>query len=219
MDYCNVDGLIVEMCGNGICVFVYYFVWFGFVVIEFGLMLLIGMWVGVCDVMVGVIGYQVDLGWWKFFGDDFFVCVDGLFVMCLGFGIDVGNLYVVVVFVFESEFVVFELYCVFGLELVFFVGVNIEFVVLEELLVCNGIGYVCMCVYECGVGEMLSCGIGVVVIVFVVCYWVGVDVFDNWQVEVFGGIFGVWMFFVEDGEYVVFFGFVQFVYQGEVDFF
>lgn len=75
--------------------------------------------------------------------------------------------------------------------------------------------YINLCVYECGVVEILVCGIGVcvVVVVGICCGLLDLLV----VVQMYGGVFNiVW---VGLGELVMMIGFVVMVFEGEIELF
>lgn len=77
-----------------------------------------------------------------------------------------------------------------------------------ELLLCD---YLCLCVYECGVGWMLVCGIGVCVVMVVLC-WCG-EVDECVCVDLFGGMLEICWLGV--GYMLWMCGLVVFVFEGE----
>ena len=216
MDYRNADGSIAEMCGNGTRVFVKYLLDAGLATIPAGSTLPIGTRAGVRDLTASANGFQVDLGRWKLSGDDVTVRARGLDVARPALGIDVGNPHVVVALSSVAELEALDLTVIPVLDPPLPDGANVEFVVPSDPLVKDGVGQIRMRVFERGVGETLSCGTGTAAAALAVRHWAGPQAPSNWRVEVPGGVLGVRMFPVEEGEHVALSGPAALVYTGEI---
>ena len=213
MDYRNGDGSKAEMCGNGIRVFARYLTSRGLAAIVDGSTLPIATRAGVKDVTATASGFAVDLGRWKIEGDEFLVKADGLAVARPGLGLNLGNPHVVVALADDQELEGLELYKAPRLEPSPRNGANVEFVVLDDPLIKEGVASISMRVHERGVGETLSCGTGIAASALAIRHWA-----DNgqnfWRVKVRGGEVGVRMFPTEDGEHVAISGPAELVYTG-----
>ncbi|MFM1844994.1 MAG: hypothetical protein RI917_312 [Actinomycetota bacterium] len=213
MDYRNGDGSKAEMCGNGIRVFARYLTSRGLAEIIEGSTLAIATRAGVKDVTATATGFAVDLGRWKIEGDEFLVKADGLAVARPGLGLNLGNPHVVVALADDQELERLELHKAPRLEPSPRSGANVEFVVLDDPLIKEGVASISMRVHERGVGETLSCGTGIAASALAIRHWA-----DNgqnfWRVKVRGGEVGVRMFPTEDGEHVAISGPAELVYTG-----
>lgn len=202
MDYSNSDGSVAEMCGNGIRVFVHYLLERGLATLPAGQSMAIGTRAGVRDVHRLADGYAADLGRWSLDGSEPLVRARELPVARPGLGIDVGNPHVVVALASEAELDDLDLSAAPVIEPAPSHGANVEFVVPSDPLVVDGIGRIRMRVHERGSGETLSCGTGAAAAALAVRHWAGASAPNEWRVSVPGGVLGVRMFAVEDGEHV-----------------
>lgn len=207
----NVDGSEVLQCGNGVCCFVC-FVW------------LKGL-INKCDICVSMVNgcmvlsvmeddlVWVNMGEFNFELFQVLFCVnkvEKIYIMC-----------VVEQIVLCGVVFMGNLYCVIQVDDVDMVVVEIFGLVMESyecFLECVNIGfmqvvgwfYICLCVYECGVGEIQVCGSGVCVVV-VVGIQQGLLV-EMVCVELFGGCFDiVWKGL---GQLLFMIGLVVYVYDG-----
>jgi diaminopimelate epimerase len=96
-------------------------------------------------------------------------------------------------------------------------GANVEFVVPQDPMIANGVGYVDMRVFERGSGETLSCGTGIVAAALATRHWAGQGAPNQWQVTVPGGKLGVRMFPTEEGEHVGLSGAAELVFDGVLE--
>jgi diaminopimelate epimerase len=80
-------------------------------------------------------------------------------------------------------------------------GANVEFVVLDEPLIREGVAGITMRVFERGVGETLSCGTGIAAAAIAIRHYAGGEQ-NYWKVTVPGGQVAVRMFPTELGEHV-----------------
>lgn len=213
MDYRNADGSKAEMCGNGIRVFARYLISRGLTSIVDGSTLPIATRAGVKDLTSTSTGFAVDLGRWGVDSDDYLVKVDGLSVARPGLGLNLGNPHVVVALADDGELAALELHRAPKLDPNPRKGANVEFVVLDDPLIKEGVASISMRVHERGVGETLSCGTGIAAAALAIRHWA-----DNgqnfWRVRVPGGEVGVRMFPTEDGEHVAISGPAELVYSG-----
>ena len=213
MDYRNGDGSKAEMCGNGIRVFARYLTSRGLAEIVDGSTLPIATRAGIKDVTATSTGFAVDLGRWKIEGDDYLVKADGLAVARPGLGLNLGNPHVVVALADEQELESLELHKAPRLEPNPRNGANVEFVVLDDPLIKEGVATISMRVHERGVGETLSCGTGIAASALAIRHWA-----DNgqnfWRVKVRGGEVGVRMFPTQDGEHVAISGPAEISFTG-----
>lgn len=216
MDYRNADGSLAQMCGNGTRVFAKYLLEAGLAELAPGSTLPIGTRAGVRDLTRSASGFQVDLGRWRFSGAEPLVRVHGLAVARPGLGIDLGNPHVVVALSSQEELDALDLSVQPLLEPALPEGANIEFVVPEEPLVRDGVGFVRMRVFERGVGETLSCGTGTAAAAIAVRCWAGESAPDQWRIDTPGGVLAVRLFAAEDGEHVGLAGPATFSFTGQV---
>lgn len=216
MDYYNSDGSVAEMCGNGIRVFAHYLVQKGLAQLPDGHTLTIGTRAGVRDLQRNLAGFQVDLGRWRFFGDDIVVRAKNLDVARPALGVSMGNPHCVVVLANSAELSAVDLSQPPHISPEVTEGANVEFVVADEPLVRNGIGHFRMRVHERGSGETLSCGTGAAAAALAIRQWAGAGAPHQWRVEVAGGTLGVRMFPTEEGEHVALSGPAEIVYEGTI---
>ena len=213
MDYRNADGSKAEMCGNGIRVFARYLTSRGYASIIDGSTLPVATRAGVKDLTSTATGFAVDLGRWGVDSDDYLVKADGISVARPGLGLNLGNPHVVVALADEGELAELELHKAPRLDPNPRKGANVEFVVLDDPLIKEGVASISMRVHERGVGETLSCGTGIAAAALAIRHWA-----DNgqnyWRVRVPGGEVGVRMFPTEDGEHVSISGPAELVYSG-----
>lgn len=213
MDYRNGDGSKAEMCGNGIRVFARYLTTRGLASIVGGSTLPVATRAGVKDLTSTSTGFAVDLGRWGVDSDDYLVKADGISVARPGLGLNLGNPHVVVALADEAELESLELYKAPKLDPQPRKGANVEFVVLDDPLIKEGVASISMRVHERGVGETQSCGTGIAAAALAIRHWA-----DNgqnfWRVRVPGGEVGVRMFPTEDGEHVAISGPAELVYSG-----
>ncbi|HET6672662.1 MAG TPA: diaminopimelate epimerase [Agromyces sp.] len=214
MDYWNADGSASEMCGNGIRVFARYLLDQGLAELHPGESMAIGTRAGVRTVSRSAGGFQADLGPWRLDGGEPLVRAKNLPVARPGLGIDVGNPHVVVALADDDE--------LDGLDLGYLpvidpdpaAGANVEFVVPADPLVEDGVGRIRMRVHERGSGETLSCGTGAVASALAVRYWAGAGAPNDWRVQVPGGVLGVRVVEMGDGEHVMLSGPAELVFDG-----
>jgi len=216
MDYYNADGSVAEMCGNGIRVFAKFLIERNLARISDGSTLPVGSRAGVKDLTKTSNGFAVDLGRWKL-GEESLVLAHGLRVKRPGQGIDVGNPHVVVALASDEELSALRLSDAPSLDPVPANGANVEFVVPNDPMVKDGVGYFSMRVFERGVGETKSCGTGIAAAALATRHWAGASAPSQWQVRVPGGVVGVRMFPTEDGEHVAISGPAQLVFDGEIE--
>jgi diaminopimelate epimerase len=216
MDYYNADGSPAEMCGNGVRVFARYLLEKGLATIEGGSTLAVGTRAGVKDLTQGSNGFAVDLGRWKL-TSEFTVVASGIEVARPGQGIDIGNPHVVVALSSEEELRQLKLFEAPAVSPVPVNGANVEFVVPNEPMVKDGVGYFSFRVHERGVGETLSCGTGIAAAALATRFWAGPSAPNQWQVQALGGLVAVRMFATEDGEHVSISGPAELTFDGELD--
>ena len=213
MDYRNADGSKAEMCGNGIRVFARYLTTRGLAKIIDGSTLPVATRAGVKDLTSTSTGFAVDLGRWGVDSDDYLVKAEGISVARPGLGLNLGNPHVVVALADDDELQSLELHKAPRLDPNPRKGANVEFVVLDDPLIKEGVASISMRVHERGVGETLSCGTGIAAAALAIRHWA-----DNgqnfWRVRVPGGEVGVRMFPTEDGEHVAISGPAELVYSG-----
>jgi diaminopimelate epimerase len=217
MDYYNADGSVAEMCGNGSRVFARYLTERGLVELHDGQTLSIATRAGVKDLQRNMAGFAVDMGRWKLEQADVLVHAANLAVARPGQAISVGNPHVVVALADLDELRDLQLHRAPTLDPAPVAGANVEFVVPEEPMVKNGVGYFSMRVFERGVGETLSCGTGICAAALATRHWAGSGAPSTWQVTVPGGTLGVRMFATEDGEHVGLSGAAELVFDGQLD--
>ena len=216
MDYYNADGSAAEMCGNGIRVFARYLLDRGLANIEGGSTLAVGTRAGVKDLTQGSNGFAVDLGRWKLTGE-FTVEANGIEIARPGQGIEIGNPHVVVALSSAAELKDLRLFEAPIVDPKPDNGANVEFVVPNEPMIKDGVGYFSFRVHERGVGETLSCGTGIAAAALATRYWAGSSAPNQWQVQALGGVVAVRMFAAEDGEHVSISGPAELTFDGELD--
>jgi diaminopimelate epimerase len=216
MDYYNADGSAAEMCGNGIRVFARYLLDRGLARIEGGSTLAVGTRAGVKDLTQGSNGFAVDLGRWKL-TSEFAVEANGIEVTRPGQGIEIGNPHVVVALSSDAELRNLKLFEAPVVEPAPVNGANVEFVVPNDPMIKDGVGYFSFRVHERGVGETLSCGTGIAAAALATRYWAGASAPNQWQVQALGGVVAVRMFATEDGEHVSISGPAELIFDGELD--
>jgi diaminopimelate epimerase len=216
MDYFNADGSAAEMCGNGIRVFARYLLDRGLAKIEGGSTLAVGTRAGVKDLTQGSNGFAVDLGRWKP-TSEFTVEANGIEVARPGQGIEIGNPHVVVALSSAEELKQLKLFEAPVVEPAPDNGANVEFVVPNDPMIKDGVGYFSFRVHERGVGETLSCGTGIAAAALATRYWAGASAPNQWQVQALGGVVAVRMFATEDGEHVSISGPAELTFDGELD--
>ena len=216
MDYYNADGSAAEMCGNGVRVFARYLLDRGLAKIEGGSTLAVGTRAGVKDLTQGSNGFAVDLGRWKL-TNEFTVEASGIEVARPGQGIEIGNPHVVVALSSDAELRQLKLFEAPVVEPAPVNGANVEFVVPNEPMIKDGVGYFSFRVHERGVGETLSCGTGIAAAALATRYWAGASAPNQWQVQASGGVVAVRMFATEDGEHVSISGPAELTFDGEID--
>ncbi len=217
MDYYNADGSTAEMCGNGSRVFARYLTEKGLVALEDSQTLSIATRAGVKDLQRNMAGFAVDMGRWKLGSDDTLVRAGHLDVPRPGQSISVGNPHVVVALADLDELKALNLHDAPKLDPQPEAGANVEFVVPEEPMIKNGVGYISMRVFERGVGETLSCGTGICAAALATRHWAGAGAPNTWQVTVPGGTLGVRMFATEDGEHIGLSGAAVLSFEGQID--
>ena len=216
MDYRNGDGSKAEMCGNGIRVFAKYLLDNELASLTDGSTLPIATRAGIKDVTATVNGFAVDLGRWRVEEEEFLVSANGLQVSRPGLGLNLGNPHVVVALANLEELQALELSKAPVLDPIAKDGANVEFVVLDEPLIKEGVATLSMRVHERGVGETMSCGTGVAAAALAIRHWAG-NGQNFWKVKVPGGEVGVRMFPTEDGEHVGISGPAQLSFTGELE--
>lgn len=216
MDYYNADGSTAEMCGNGVRVFARFLVDRGLAKIEGGSTLAVGTRAGVKDLTQGSNGFAVDLGRWKL-TNEFTVEASGIQVARPGQGIEIGNPHVVVALSSDAELKQLKLFEAPAVDPAPVNGANVEFVVPNEPMIKDGVGYFSFRVHERGVGETLSCGTGIAAAALATRYWTGASAPNQWQVQALGGVVAVRMFATEDGEHVSISGPADLTFDGEID--
>jgi len=216
MDYYNADGSAAEMCGNGVRVFARYLLDRKLAKIEGGSTLAVGSRAGVKDITQGSNGFAVDLGRWKL-TSEFTVEASGIEVARPGQGIEIGNPHVVVALSSDAELKKLKLFEAPVVEPAPVDGANVEFVVPNEPMIKDGVGYFSFRVHERGVGETLSCGTGIAAAALATRYWAGASAPNQWQVQALGGVVAVRMFATEDGEHVSISGPAELTFDGEID--
>jgi diaminopimelate epimerase len=216
MDYYNADGSAAEMCGNGVRVFARYLLDRGLAKIEGGSTLAVGTRAGVKDLTQGSNGFAVDLGRWKL-TSEFTVEASGIEVARPGQGIEIGNPHVVVALSSDAELKQLKLFEAPIVEPAPANGANVEFVVPNEPMIKDGVGYFSFRVHERGVGETMSCGTGIAAAALATRYWAGASAPNQLQVQALGGMVAVRMFATEDGEHVSISGLAELTFDGEID--
>lgn len=201
MDYRNADGSDAEMCGNGIRVFARYLLENGLAELTPGSTLPIATRAGVKDLTATATGFAVDLGLFRVGNEDTLVRTRGLSVARPGLEVNVGNPHVVVALADQTELEGLELTKAPVLEPAPSAGANVEFVVLDEPLIKEGVAGLTMRVFERGVGETMSCGTGIAAAAIAIRHYAGGEQ-NYWKVTVPGGQVAVRMFPTELGEHV-----------------
>jgi diaminopimelate epimerase len=213
MDYRNADGSKAEMCGNGIRVFARYLLENQLATLTSGSTLPIATRSGIKDLTATQTGFAVDLGLFKVGSDETLVRARGLSVARPALEVNVGNPHRVVALADREELDGLELTSAPLLEPEPEGGANVEFVVLDEPLIKDGVAGLTMRVFERGVGETLSCGTGIAAAAIAIRHYAGGEQ-NYWKVSVPGGQVAVRMFPVEDGEHVSISGPAELTYSG-----
>ncbi len=216
MDYRNADGSKAEMCGNGIRVFAQYLVDQKLVKLVDGQTLPVATRAGVKDLTQGKSGFAVDLGRWKIEETEYLVKAEGLSVARPALSLNLGNPHLVVALADLKELKNLKLHTGPILEPVPSAGANVEFVVVSDPLIKDGVAHISMRVHERGVGETLSCGTGVAAAALAIRHYAG-NGQNHWRVSVPGGDLGVRMFPTEDGEHVSISGPAILSFSGSID--
>lgn len=215
MDYRNADGSKAEMCGNGIRVFARYLIEKGLAEIIDGQTLPVATRAGIKDLTASVGGFAVDLGRWKIEETEYLVKADGLDVARPALSLNLGNPHLVVALAEPEELQALELSKPPVLEPAPANGANIEFAVVSDPLIRDGVASITMRVHERGVGETLSCGTGVAAAALAIRHYAG-NGQNHWKVTVPGGELGVRMFPTEAGEHVAISGPAVLSYEGSI---
>ena len=213
MDYRNADGTKAEMCGNGIRVFARYLLDNGLAELTSGSTLPIATRDGIKDLTATQTGFAVDLGLFKVGDDETLVRARGLSVARPALEVNVGNPHRVVALADNAELESIDLGRAPILEPEADAGANVEFVVLDEPLIKEGVAGLTMRVHERGVGETLSCGTGIAAAAIAIRHYAGGEQ-NYWKVTVPGGQVAVRMFPTEDGEHVSISGPAELTYSG-----
>ena len=200
MDYRNADGSKGEMCGNGARVFARYLLENGLAELIDGSTLPIATRAGIKDITQTANGFAVDLGRWKVSADEYLVRAHGLQVARPGLSINIGNPHVVVALADLAELESLDLTKAPVLQPEPKHGANVEFVVLDDPLIKDGVAGITMRVFERGVGETLSCGTGIAASAIAIRDYAGTTQ-NFWRVKVPGGEVGVRIFPTEEGEH------------------
>ncbi|WP_026820693.1 diaminopimelate epimerase [Arthrobacter castelli] len=207
MDYRNSDGTAVEMCGNGVRVFVHFLIDQGLVELAEGGEIIIGTRGGPRAVKRQQDGYVVDMGPWDLIfpdtaagqGTDSLVEAGGMAVARPALSISMGNPHTVLALAHADELRGLDLHRQPQVDPVPPAGTNVEFVLPSEPLVTDGTGVITMRVHERGVGETQSCGTGACAAAAAIRYWAGRGAPDDWAVQVPGGVVSVTFFDADDG--------------------
>ena len=213
MDYRNADGSKAEMCGNGIRVFARYLLDNKLASLSDGSTLPVATRDGIKDLTATVSGFAVDLGSFSISEDEVLVRTSGLRVARPGLSVSLGNPHVVVALANLEELENLDLGKQPELEPEPPQGANIEFVVLDEPLISEGVAGLTMRVFERGVGETLSCGTGVAAAALAIRHWAGGEQ-NHWRVRVPGGEVAVRMYPTEEGEHVAISGPAEISFTG-----
>lgn len=200
MDYRNADGSKGEMCGNGARVFARYLLENNLAELIDGSTLAIATRAGIRDITQTANGFAVDLGRWKVSTEDYLVRAQGLQVARPGLFINIGNPHVVVALADLDELEALDLTKAPLLDPEPPEGANVEFVVLNDPLIKDGVAGITMRVFERGVGETLSCGTGIAASAIAIRDYAG-NTQNFWRVKVPGGEVGVRIFPTEEGEH------------------
>lgn len=201
MDYRNADGSKAEMCGNGVRVFARYLLDKGLAELSSGSTLPVATRAGIKDLTATQTGFAVDLGLFKVGDDETLVRARGLSVARPALAVNVGNPHRVVALADIAELEALELTRPPVLDPEPEAGANVEFVVLDEPLIKEGVAGLTMRVHERGVGETQSCGTGVAAAAIAIRHYAGGEQ-NYWKVSVPGGQVAVRMFPTEEGEHV-----------------
>lgn len=213
MDYRNADGSKAEMCGNGVRVFAKYLLDNALAELSSGSTLPVATRAGIKDVTATVGGFAVDLGRFKIGGEDTLVRARGLSVARPGLEVNVGNPHIVVALADDQELQELQLHLAPVLEPAPLDGANVEFVVLDDPLIKEGVAGISMRVHERGVGETLSCGTGIAAAAIAIRHYAGGEQ-NYWKVTVPGGQVAVRMFPTEEGEHVSISGPAELTFTG-----
>lgn len=213
MDYRNADGSDAEMCGNGIRVFARFLLDNALTELTPGSTLAVATRDGIKDLTATAGGFAVDLGLFKIGGEETLVRTRGLSVARPGLEINVGNPHLVVALADLEELEGLELTKAPLLEPEPIDGANVEFVVLDDPLINQGVAGLTMRVHERGVGETLSCGTGIAAAAIAIRHYAGGEQ-NYWKVSVPGGQVAVRMFPTELGEHVSISGPAELTYSG-----
>jgi diaminopimelate epimerase len=213
MDYRNADGSKAEMCGNVIRVFARYLLDNSLAELTSGSTLPIATRAGIKDLTATQTGFAVDLGLFRVGDDETLVRARGLSVARPALAVNVGNPHRVVALADIAELEGIELGRAPILEPEAAEGANVEFVVLDEPLIKEGVAGLTMRVHERGVGETLSCGTGIAAAAIAIRHYAGGEQ-NYWKVTVPGGQVAVRMFPTEDGEHVSISGPAELTYSG-----
>lgn len=213
MDYRNSDGSKAEMCGNGVRVFARFLLNNNLAELSSGSTLPIATRAGIKDVTATVGGFAVDLGRFQIGGEETLVRARGLSVARPGLEVNVGNPHVVVALADHAELQELQLHTAPLLDPEPEAGANVEFVVLDEPLIKEGVAGISMRVHERGVGETLSCGTGIAAAAIAIRHYAGGEQ-NYWKVSVPGGQVAVRMFPTEDGEHVSISGPAELTFTG-----
>lgn len=213
MDYRNADGSKAEMCGNGIRVFARYLLDNKLASLSDGSTLPVATRDGIKDLTATVSGFAVDLGSFSLSEDEVLVRTSGLRVARPGLSVSLGNPHVVVALANLAELENLDLGKQPELEPEPPQGANVEFVVLDEPLISEGVAGLTMRVFERGVGETLSCGTGVAAAALAIRHWAGGEQ-NHWRVRVPGGEVAVRMYPTEEGEHVAISGPAEISFTG-----
>jgi len=213
MDYRNSDGSKAEMCGNGIRVFARYLLENQLATLTDGSTLPVATRSGIRDVTATVNGFAVDLGPFTIGDDQTLVTARGLAVSRPGLAVNVGNPHVVVALADLDELENLELTRMPALDPEPAAGANVEFVVLDEPLISQGVAGLTVRIRERGSGETLSCGTGIAASAVAIRHWAG-GTQNHWKVKVRGGEVGVRIFTTEEGEHVGISGPAELTYSG-----
>lgn len=200
MDYRNADGSKGEMCGNGARVFARFLLENDLAELFDGSTLPIATRAGIKDITQTANGFAVDLGRWKVSNDEVLVRAAGLQVARPALSINIGNPHVVVALADLEELEALDLTKAPLIEPAPKDGANVEFVVLDEPLIKDGVAGITMRVFERGVGETLSCGTGIAAAAIAIRDYAG-NTQNFWRVKVPGGEVGVRIFPTEEGEH------------------
>jgi len=200
MDYRNADGSKGEMCGNGARVFARFLLENNLAELFDGSTLPIATRAGIKDITQTANGFAVDLGRWKVSNDEVLVRAAGLQVARPALSINIGNPHVVVALADLEELEALDLTKAPLIEPAPKEGANVEFVVLDEPLIKDGVAGITMRVFERGVGETLSCGTGIAAAAIAIRDYAG-NTQNFWRVKVPGGEVGVRIFPTEEGEH------------------